>query len=159
MFSTVKHSLQSVLEKVVAYFISSAIPADTRLVRIGLGLAVILIILGIIFPFVIGWRWRHSVWHKRQIRIPTTLLLRLAGVVWFLAFFLRYETIVPFNRRIWAYLPILPVAGMLFFLRHRYHRLAPEHIKEKLLAKQYGSYLPQSKTKRVLPSTKKIGAR
>ncbi len=137
------------MQKFLHYFIDPNTPTTSLGVSLGLSLSLLLIISGILLPVVIKQRQRRSkpsYWW--EVWRAWAGVFRIAGLIWLVLFFLRYQSLVPFTFRFWIYLPFLPVVIWLFLLYRSKRALRPVLQKQSLLADHYEKYLPKSKKTR-----------
>ncbi len=140
--------MKTQLFQIWTYLSTTQIAADSSYVRFGLIASTLLILLGILIPLALWIRRKRNsdLWFGPMVR-QLSFLARIAGIVWFLLFFLRYEDIYPLDRRIWVYLVVIPVIITGILMVRKYRRIKPLKMKSAELESRYKQYLPKAKAK------------
>ncbi len=132
------------------YFVDPNAAVDSLFVKIGLLLSGLMLAFGLFWPFFYHRFFRNqSKTNFLYLLRYWTPVFRGAGLGWLVLFFLRYESIFPFQYRIWVYGGLIPVIVWLIILFLRFKKRKPEIIKKDILKDHYEKYLP--KPKRTLP--------
>jgi hypothetical protein len=110
-----------------------------------IGFLVIFLVLLLLVPFAFNKLMKRK---KPWLRLLNTWCktLRNGGLVLLLFLFLRYETIYPFELRVWSTLTVLVTVGIGIWLTLRFRKTVPvnEKVTEERFA-HYDRYLPQRK--------------
>lgn len=138
---------QDNLGKLLEYLITPFTPASSRAVVIGLVGAAILFVAGLAIPL-----GRHALrkppWLKAGVAwvAPFAPVARVAGGLWLILFFLRFEGVVPFTMRLWVYSLLVIVAVWTIRIILGLRREQPVRQAIDFLERHYTQYLPQRET-------------
>jgi hypothetical protein len=130
------------VKNIFTYLMTPNIPSDSPMVRIALYTSAVLIVVGVLIPYV-----SRKVENAR-LRIflqGIAQVVSIGGLGWIILFLLRFEDLPPFDRRFWTYLWFIPVA-ILFAIRFKqYKKKIPVEINAQLRREKYDKYLPKPK--------------
>lgn len=136
--------MKEILSQLSAYFISPNAPATSPLVIAGLVVSGLMLALGIVAPLL--KKKAQADWFTYVA--AEAGMLRIAGLVWLLLFFLRFEGIRPFNYRAWAYVFVLPFAIWAWLIYKNEKKKEPAKAEAKVRYDHYDKYLPAAKSRR-----------
>lgn len=126
------------------YFTDPIAPATSLFVTGGLIASAVIIVIGLLTPIFL-----HIIRRKEK---PVWVLwrnfgavARLAGLVYLILFFLRYQGLYPFNYRGWVFVALIPFVTWTIILIRRYLAIKPQLKEEAQLYNRFHKYLPQSK--------------
>ena len=133
------------LERLWHYLIVPALPVKPIFIYTGFIGSALLLLLGLMTPLIIRYlpkRWVQT----NQAVIPMFVWLAdIAGFLWLVLFFLRYEGIAPFTMRIWVYGLLIPVVATLVVIIIRLRKDSPNIARELVLHDRFERYLPKAK--------------
>jgi hypothetical protein len=138
-------SLKVFFQSLGDYFISQSIPADSRFVIAGMILSGVLLLIGLLLPFIASRIKSKKFIPFRSLVTPLSSLFRIMGFLWLLLFFLRYEGIPLFMVRLWVYSLLIPFGIMIVLIIRRHKKVLPSLVKEDVLKERYQKYLPKSR--------------
>ena len=124
------------------YLTSSIIPADSHLVRIGIGVSIGLVVLGLVL-WLVSLRFRRTTWGVLLQRVSP--ILGAVGLGWLLLFLLRFQSLYPFNRRIWVYVWAILALGWFAYRLWTFCSVVPAKRHENIRYQKYDKYLPKPK--------------
>lgn len=126
------------------YFSDPVAPANSDLVVAGLIASGVILALGLVMPLLLHiFRGRPKpVWSLWR---SLAAVARLAGFVFLLLLFLRYQALQPFNYRAWVFIALLPFIVWVIVIIRRYRATKPAVKVEAELEDRFHKYLPQKK--------------
>lgn len=137
------------MKQLISYFTTQSTPLVSTYVWIAFALAGVFLLIGFLIPLieVLLRRKKQSLKHG-WVWNRLASIFRIAGVVWLLLLFLRFEGLQPFTMRIWFYLSIVPFVVWALWVGLRYRKMIPHVVYEDALHKRFGKYLPQQKVRK-----------
>lgn len=126
-----------------SYLTSGPVSPDSVSVRVGIGVAVVCLVIGIVaalfdsrIPLL-----RNSLIQKLAI------MARWGGGLMLILLFLENQDVEPFDMRIWPVLVALPLIVYFIFSVVTYRKTIPLQVKENMRRETYEKYLPTKKKK------------
>lgn len=139
--------MKQYLERVTQYLTTQNTTPDSRFVEVGLIASAAFFILGMMAPMAVTFLKTKRRIRQDQLIRSISIIARIAGAIWFVLFFLRFEDVRPFDMRIWVYLVLIPTVIAIIMTVMRYRKTIPIQMKENTRKEHYDKYLPKAKVK------------